>query len=500
MLVLIAFPHRDLELAEEIGERLEAAARKKRIAIQNPRIVIHRKGAVKELESGATFAHCIVHDELPADTKSIPAPTGGFKLADVVQQRGSSMPVTLFHCRALTETDTQAIADRRLHLTRNSDQGIRELIDRVLGSPALGDRIDITMDLSRNPRECRYDISCKALPESIRSGSLKVSKVALTTAQRLSTNLDTDEQWQTVLDRLGGHLLQSLISKQNVFSTALKIVLNEAGADDRSRLHFKLHPRQYEVAFEAIRHPGKELPWMLRAPMIRSLSDGSDAPAAPIMQQGELRPHNCLILLSSASGICNIKDAAGATIETVQYRTLNEAKTECDEIESLLNKARDSGKAIGEVEVAGRNNPLTTAAMKSKLAERTWDVVHYIGHTDYLSDRGYFIVSGLEGAEALGIEEVAPHLQDTRFVYFSSCEGTKLAFVRRLAQHGVPTVLGFRVKVHDQRALEHAICFYEYLLDRYSIEQAFHRTRLHFHQRYPQERLWACSSLIMQRI
>ena len=69
--------------------------------------------------------------------------------------------------------------------------------------------------------------------------------------------------------------LQSLISKQNVFSTALKIVLNEAGADDCSRLHFKLHPRQYEVAFEAIRHPGKELPWMLRAPMIRSLSDGS---------------------------------------------------------------------------------------------------------------------------------------------------------------------------------------------------------------------------------
>jgi hypothetical protein len=57
MLVLIAFPHRDLELAEEIGERLEAAARKKRIAIQNPRIAIHRKDSVKQLETGATFAH-----------------------------------------------------------------------------------------------------------------------------------------------------------------------------------------------------------------------------------------------------------------------------------------------------------------------------------------------------------------------------------------------------------------------------------------------------------
>jgi hypothetical protein len=501
MLVLIAFPVRDIDLADEIEERLERAAREQRIRMENVRIVRHLKGALREIESDAVFSHCIVHDDLPRDAQSSPAPGGGFALAQALRQRGSPLPLTLFHARSTwPDADIETLAELTLKPARNSEQGMRDLIDRVLGSPAAGERIDITLDLSRIPHECTYDISCTGLPPSVRSGTLKVSQHALTTAQRLSNSLEKDDHWQDVLRDLGGHLLQSLIEQQDVFSTTLKIVLNPNDADERSRLLFRLHPQQYEVAFEAIRHPGKELPWMLRAPVIRSLSDCSESPAHPILRDGELRPHNCLLLVSSAAGHCAIRDAEGEIVDHTEYVPLGAANDECDELDSLLRKAREAGKAIGDVRVIGRKEPMTAAAMKSALAERTWDVVHYIGHTDYVADRGYFITVGPEGeAEALGIEEIAPHLQDSRFVYFSSCQGTKLAFVRRLAQHGVPTVLGFRVKVQDQLALEHAACFYENLLNRNSIEQAFHRTRLHFHEKYPRERLWACSSLIMQR-
>jgi CHAT domain len=496
MQALIAFPKRDEDLAEEIDDRLYRSSREMGLTVKRSHIVSHFHRAVAVLQEGA-FSHCIVHDDLPTNLSAQPASGGAFELAMHIKSQRPEVRVLLVHARSCwTDVESERIADLNVRAVRNNAEGITNLIQRILDGEELADTVEITIDLSREPS--KYEISSNDVPVRERQGELRLPAFRYLTYRVLSKQFEEAENWNEAMTALSSDLWGSLVQENPDFRAALRQVLKGDAISERSRLHFRVDPQQYEVAFETIRYPDDASFWMLRTPVFRSLGGGNTQPAAPIFEGTQSRPLNCLVILSAAAGHCTFFDASGAPVEFRSYERLRRAEDECDRLHALLEAARHR---VDQVVTIGRERPLTTGDLKKTLSLRQWDIVHYIGHTDFRDPRGFLILpsANASDAEAVGVEEIAPHLLRTRFVYLSSCEGTKLAFVRRLAEHGVPSILGFRSKVRDDLALEHALYFYDRLFALRSIERAFLATRQEFHRTYPKERLWACSSLIMQR-
>jgi hypothetical protein len=496
MQVLIAFPRRDEVLAEEIDEQLSVAARKRRLPLQRSHIANHAARAAKILTDKA-LSHCVVHDELPVDLNSEPACGGAFALAGEIQRLRPGLPILVLHARATwLDSELERMSDLKARAVRNSAEGIASIVDRVLDVGEVMETAEITIDLS--PRAITYAISGGDLPQRERSGQLKLLKYRFGTFRELSKRIEVDENWNDVMQSLSSDLCGSLVEENPEFRAALRQVLKGDGITNRSRLHFRVHPDEYEVAFETIQYPDDASFWMLRTPVFRSLA-GSTEPPPPIFQDAQSRPLKCLIVLSAAAGSCTYLNNLGDVQEIRSYADLRQARGESDGLRRLLESARNS--AVDDVVLLGCDAPLGVAELKSTLDSREWDIVHYIGHSDFRDPRGYLILPGARPSEpqAVGVEEIAPHLAHARFVYLSSCEGTKLAFVRRLAEHGVPNILGFRSRVRDDLARQHALYFYEQLFALHSIERAFLAARQEFHRNWPKERLWACSSLVMQR-
>lgn len=498
MRVLIAFPLRDHILAEELEEQLSRHAKDHGHQRLLAHIVHNAERAVSLLEE-EDVTHCIVHEDLPPDRQSVPAAGQGLQFAEQFRRLRPSAPLTLIYTRkAVTDSDLNRLTALNAGAVRNSEDGIRVLIERVLSGMSLScaqPLMDITIDLAKN----EYRISSDRIPLSDQVGPLRLQEFELNNYLMLSKQFEEHTDWSTPLSVLKESLRGSLIRNHPVFQGALLAALSDKRVANNSCVHFRINQQQYDVAFEAIEHPHDKTFWMLQAPVFRSIADAATLPAQPLFN-GSAAPLNCLLIVSAASGLCALTNAANEIRGMHRYDDLPQAELEFANLLRVFQAQAAAGR-IGLVDEVGASAPLTATLLKAKITSQRWDIVHFIGHTDYFEDRALIILPGARPgeAQAIGLEEIAPLLARTRFVYLSSCKGTKLAFVRRLAEHGVPSVLGFRSTIRDDLALEHAQYFYERLFSVNSLERAFLSTRKHFHEQHPKERLWACSSLVMQR-
>ena len=498
MRVLIAFPLRDDALAEEIEEQLKLQAKVRGL----PEPLAH---IVHNATRGWSFAqqedvtHCLVHEDLPPDRHSAPAAGLGMQFATGFRQRRPHTPITLFYTsQGGVDRDVNRLVALGAEAVRNSEAGIASLVERILAGMALPDHqplVDITIDLSKS----EYRISSKRVPQQAQTGVVRLKPYELNNYLMLSKRFEEHEDWHA-LGLLKESLCGSLIHGNEVFYGALTAALSDAHLANNACVHFRINQEQYDVAFEAIAHPHDKTFWMLHAPVFRSIAGGVATLAAePLFHRPE-SPLNCLLILSAASGLCALSNATDRIGLFHRYDALPHAQPEFQALHARFQALRSTGR-VGRVDVIGDTAPLTLSALTGKFSNQRWDVVHYIGHTDYLDDRALVILPGdrPDEAQAVGLELIAPFLAQTSFVYLSSCQGTKLAFVRQLAEHGVPSVLGFRTRIRDDLAAEHAQYFYDRLFALSSLERAFFSTRKHFHERYPKERLWACASLVLQR-
>jgi hypothetical protein len=501
MQVLIAFPTQSIELADELGERLRLGASEAGQLYHNSEIAWYGERALK-LFGNAPFTHCIIHDELPANRSDAPAPGGGFELAARVRERNKEMPIYLFSNRpAWTDAEVMRQTELNLRAVKNSEAGLALIVQQVVsvGLPRPRTQyIDITIDLSQRLDGIKYQITSLDVPAAERQGSLLLRQDQIDIFEHLSNELERNPEWEKALERLSSNLHGSLIEAHHQFKAALMLALGKECDDVKSRLHFRIDERQFDVVYEALQHPAKKGYWMVRSPVFRSLVGGNTQVPKPIFSDASQRKLSCLIILSEAAGRCEFFNENQQYIGEGNYRDLSRAREECDDIERLL-KVKHAA-AVGDVKVIGRKMPLTLKDLEENLAPGRWDIVHYIGHTDYLAPRGYLLLPGVQPSTvvSIGIESVAPRLEDTRLVYLSSCEGTKVAFVKRLTEQRVPTIFGFRSRVRDDLAREHAREFYDRLFQRSSIEQAYQETKTYFYENHRSERMWACSSLIMQ--
>jgi hypothetical protein len=496
MRALIVFPQQQVAVAAEIRTQIREGAKARGSKLRGVDIEYDVESAI-ETAKREDFTHLIVHERIAPTPNATPAMGHGICLAETLKAQNSELKILLMPARANTRwslMDAQKIGALGIGIASPRIDAIPELVTRVLDDERPTSVVNIVIDLSQEGRGCEYVITREG--GSYRQGVLSFRPYELQNLSDLSKELDECNDWKQPLKKLRGQLYDSIIH------SALSDVLNEfIHSDDQeheARVCFKLNEANSNVAFEAIRHPRSEDYWMLYAPIVRSFH--SSVPAEPVEQRFNGRRNffdRCLVVLSDASGTCTFRDQQGNSLGEGTYSPLPGAEKEFTAIVELLEKEKGNSKRVGHVEPVRLAGNLTPDRF-SKLLEQEWDLIHYIGHTEFVFDEGHFILPGNAAGEAvaLGVSKVATKLRKTPFVYLSSCYGSRAPFVRRLAEQRVPCTLGFRNSVPDAFALEHATCFYGRLFKLASIEHAFLQTRQQFKEM--PERFWACSSLVVQ--
>jgi hypothetical protein len=492
MRVLIAFPARELELAEALWEELDERAHLS-ITIEN---VTTEKQAQRAI-GGSDFAVIVVHEQLPRAARDAPNPTGGLDFIARLRANNITTRAALLHSRtSFTPAEFQQLTELKdVTLIAHNEDVITQLVDYVLSSKGPRPRLDITLDLTQSPNAWKYRISGESYLRTPLEGPLHLKDHEVETLEVLS---DGDQ-----LALLRDNLWDRLVESQTQFGKQLEAAMEKSGPIENTRLRFRIARENYKVAFEVIRHPKTRSDyWMLGAPVYRTLGFGVETQAEPLFQSGERQGLNCLVVLADASGPVEYE---GAHVDRY-YKPIKRGRLECESLCNILSKARDNKVNINNIEFVGKDLPVTLQSLRKLLSPdesnptRRWDLVHFVGHTDFIDGVAYFVLprsaSGV-AAEAVPAKELTPLLSNSRLLYLSSCDSASAALVFRLAERGISSLLGFCMPIADSLAVEHATEFYGHLFRTRSTEEAFLATRKHFYREHPESRVWARAMLIL---
>ena len=209
---------------------------------------------------------------------------------------------------------------------------------------------------------------------------------------------------------------------------------------------------------------------------------------------------------ANTSGPCDEILVGGRSLELGE---LSHIKSECEAVEALF---KDAQREIGfdDPKVVGTDpaKPLNKNDFQTLLTE-PWDVIHFAGHAYNsptvdqngapASPQHACLFVGKPGyPEAVEMNTIAPSLRETTsLLYLSGCKTANAGFAVAAAQYGVPAVLGFRWRVQDKPAEQHARLFYHQLFREKAIDKAFRSTRRGMRLLNRKDNAWASGMLVM---
>jgi len=312
---------------------------------------------------------------------------------------------------------------------------------------------------------------------------------------KLSKQEEEFEWWRQKLRRIGEDLLAELLKNKDFSRDFFSATSDHI---DQSRIVFSVNERFYPIPLEAIWDKRKKEFWMLEAPVMRRLLDGTDVYPLFTDEKTKNTPINCLIIESPAAGYVDEKVG--------ELRELDNVRKECEWLENFLAGREQIKPTVQFGRVLRIREGIEGKSFAEHVEEtlkETWHVVHYAGHSYYDTDQeeGYVFFPGEQQIEKLDFEIFAMSLRRTNFVYMSSCHSSKSSIVSELARNLVPAIVGFRWDIEDDRAAEHARVFYTDLFTRSrSIEYAFLKARKEMYKKYKNknDKTWAAAMLILQ--
>jgi hypothetical protein len=351
-------------------------------------------------------------------------------------------------------------------------------------------RLEIEINLTQRS-QWQYSLRGSGFYQS--EGYLDIDKRTVSRLVEKSRGLDSNERWMAHLRSIGVKLMAHLAAGNQDFLAQLGEAIERAGGPRNARIRFVVEREVHDMALEALPVPGSRgRYWMLEAPFCRRL-----APAGSGKEFFGGQEINCLIIDASVSG--------GVTEPKVWLDELSSASLECRDLADLLDELKSTGRSnIGEIAfLRVKDTPGSfSARVKELLESRTWELVHYAGHSYYdeVSGRGYvfFPDSDNGSIEKIDSKRFSDWLRRANLVYFSSCDSGAGAFVFELADRRVPNIIGFRWSINDKYAREYASEFYERLFERRSIEAAFLAARRRMHEEHEEDPIWAAPLLIEQ--
>ena len=342
-----------------------------------------------------------------------------------------------------------------------------------------------------------------------RGGALAFDLGAQAMSKMLAERIgEVPADWEVQFENLGRGIVLSLFGVGSSFADEVRQGVEEAGGLHHTRVIFAVGKEQYEIALEAIFPPVPtpcRHPWMIHAPLLRNIP-GQGASNTPLFD-GPPRLRRCLIVGANTSGFCDDIIVGGRSLELGK---LSHIKSECDAVEALFKEAQDE-LGFDDPKVVGTDptRPLGGKEFQNLLKSEQWDVVHFAGHAFHSpaaeqegappgQQHACLFVGAPDHPEAVEMNTRAPSLRDTTSLLdLSGCKTASAGFAVAAAQYGVPAVLGFRWKVQDKPAEQHARLFYHQLFKEKAIDTAFRNTRRGMRLLNPKDNAWASGMLVM---
>ena len=452
----------------------------------------------------------IVSLALARDSKSPVSDYGGLafcKAAIAV----SAAPIALITPSPVPEAVNDAVVSLShnvpCHPIAVRDGYIAKILDQIRSAKPPPKRLDILIEANADNRWC-YKLRGENFQYPFnRGGSLNFDPGAQALCKTIADFIGSvPPDWETQFESLGKGIVAGLFGVDGSFANEVRQGVQEAGGLHHTRVTFSVGKEQYEIALEAVFPPvaTARYPWMIHAPLLRNIR-GQAASNTPLFD-GPPRLKRILIVGANTSGPCDEIIVGGRSLELGE---LSHVKSECEAVEALFKDAkRDIGFDDPKVVGTDPAKPLKKNDFQSLLTE-PWDVIHFAGHAYHSPtvdqngapaspQHACLFVGEPDHPEAVEMNTIAPSLRDTTsLLYLSGCKTANAGFAVAAAQYGVPAILGFRWKVQDKPAEQHARLFYHQLFKEKAIDRAFRNTRRGMRLLNRKDNAWASGMLVM---
>jgi CheY-like chemotaxis protein len=441
----------------------------------------HGAAVIEEAMSGIELLKNIQKDCIPS---FLVVPARTTELQEVVDD--------LHRCRLVEKG-----SGYREQLLRFSRMFLQKPHEKIAGSDVEKEgKIDLELDLNNN--FWHFNIIGE-FGDSVymNEGLLEIRSDKIMDLIDRSSNIQVIPNWEKELEQIGKTLCEQIIENNKKFMKAFYKLTGAINQLEKIRIRFKVDRKIHPVFLEALIEDESFL--MLSSPVYRRLSVSGEYHPIFKCPGSKRHPVNCLIIESDFWGTAGTADIRNKfdKLENIAWEAL-----------WLHDFLEDNRKAFNIGEIKWVRNTPENGCFTDHLRElfcpgRTWELVHYAGHSYYdgISGKGYLLFPPNDDPEVVRLQEFSKWLRDCKnqLVFLSSCHSSEEDFVFELAQNGIPSIIGFRWNIDDEKAVEYVKTFYTHLFRKgLTLEYAFLETRRDMHDKFPKNRIWAAPMLIIQ--
>ncbi|WP_162532219.1 CHAT domain-containing protein [Candidatus Scalindua japonica] len=357
-------------------------------------------------------------------------------------------------------------------------------------------------------------------------GNLKIDLEMMEDLVKRSRNIEDirKSRWEEELQAVGKILIKEIFVKNRTLHEHFYAQIGKGIGIENAKIRFLIEKGANPIFLEAL-YSADEISnnyWMLETPITRRLQN-VETLGYPLFHDDETNegPINCLIIEADSHGFVGMKDEEG---EDMVLPELKNIEYEADFLHEFFCNSKESVKTgkVFKIECSHNNSGSEIIVTKNNkeysykfsaensfeeyveniLKSETWHLVHFAGHSfcDQKGNGFVFFPGKAKSPIPIEITDFAKLLRVTkcRFIYLSSCHSSNEDFVFELARNKVPSAIGFRWKIDDDKAKELAKIFYEYLFKLKSLEYALLEARTKMRKLDSDNKIWAAPMLIMQ--
>jgi hypothetical protein len=506
--VLLVFPDADQSelLKEVLTESFDAAGLPAVIGLERNKSMALRRFRLEPADLIITHLHIAEDARTPLSEED----QLGLALLRQVGERDSQIPSILVS--PFLNQDILGAVNKlpRCRLFQEGDPTWQDRIVESAGQELLHNpppatkkiNLEFFVDLDRDEWHmvCSGDgIICDETPIPINVDIEEIKKL-IDWGKRVEMLKEYWPDWEEQLQDIGEVLVKQIFHNNRAVDNTFAALKEKVGGIENFSIRFHVDKAIHPLILEAILDPDyedKNEYWMLKAPICRRISVRQQS-NMPLYEDEETRSGrskiNCLVIES---------DVGDAYVEEVDVALLP-LENVSREVEWLLNELQENRDdyAIGRIEHVPKAECSKKRLEALLTGAEQWHLVHFAGHSYYDQKHGggYVFFPGQEQVEALSIDMFSQWLRQakTRFVYMSSCHSSNEDFVYKLVTNQVPSTVGYRWDIDDDKAADHAEIFYSSLFRERSLEKAFLKTFQEMRQRYKEHIIWAAPLLVMQ--
>ena len=291
---------------------------------------------------------------------------------------------------------------------------------------------------------------------------------------RENKKLRESDGWQRDIELASKILLEEI----QPLTPLVRDLVKDIKDQENIQLRFNISSRDEEkdllyVPFELIQHPDRADFMRQVSPVARRVLLEPQQMLRQIENESQADFNSVLYVLSDVEGVLSVRDCTFEKKETATFGRLMGLEEEWQAVEAAHTQA---GRSCRKLELRPGD---AIGALQAEM-QFGCDIVHYSGHSIRADDgKDVFLVlpgrSDFGQLQPLRVRDFADLASKAgaRMVILSSCESSSVEAIIRLAQYGIPTVIGFRWEVLDTGAKVFTSQLHKGLAAREPIGRAF---------------------------